>query len=138
MARAQLQESDVSQFWAIMKKIERLENERPEELHRTGATGEPAFANAWVNFSANRPAGFYRHNGRTYLEGMIKSGTITATAFTLPSVYWPPIPSGEFRVFSVVSNDVFGELLVAGDGRIIPNAGSNLFFFLDGISFRHA
>ena len=50
------------------------------------------FANGWVNYGSSwQGAGFTLDGaGRVELTGLIKSGTTTATMFTLPSGYRPP------------------------------------------------
>jgi hypothetical protein len=136
MAGAKTPDDIFQQLAQMHAKIKRLENTRPEAVHRVGAVGEPAFANSWVNYDASRPAGFYRQDGHTYLEGIVKDGTVGLTAFTLPAAYWPNTTNN--RSFAVDSNGLHGLIIVWGDGRVSPYTGSNAYFFLDGINFRHA
>src|SRR4051812_16664738 len=51
----------------------------------------PAFQNGWANFDAQRVGRFYKHNGRTYLEGIVASGPIGSAIFTLPVGYRPVV-----------------------------------------------
>jgi hypothetical protein len=94
------------------------------------------FANSWVNYDADRPAAFYKDRGRVYLSGLVKSGTIGTTIFTLPAGYVPASVNG--LLFPVVSNGAFGFAAVFNSGVVQANTGSNVYFSLDGISFRAA
>jgi hypothetical protein len=110
----------------------------PEALHYAGDVTDPvapAFTNSWVNYDADRPAGFYRHGGRVYLTGIIKSGVMNATALTLPTGYRPSAVSG--LIFPAVSNGALGVITVTSAGFVVPNIGSNVYFCLDGVDFRH-
>jgi hypothetical protein len=113
-------------------------------VHRVGDAGEPAFKNGWVNFDAAgagaRDARFYRDHRRVYLEGVIKSGTINTPAFTLPPGFLPAEnqPAGAQIILPAVSNAAFGALFIANNGDVQPAIGSNVYFSLDGISFRVA
>jgi len=75
--------------------------EPAEEFHMVGAQDEPVFQNSWVNYNtATHPsAGFYKHNGRVYLVGLISTGSIPSVAFTLPEGYRPNF-SQDFAVAS--------------------------------------
>lgn len=95
-----------------------------------------SFSNGWVNLDTDRPAGFYRDRGRVFLTGLIKSGTMNTTAFTLPTGYRPASVNG--LIFPAVSNTALGILVISSTGTVVPNFGSNVYFSLDGVSFRHA
>jgi hypothetical protein len=95
-----------------------------------------SFSGGWVNLDADRPAGFYRDRGRVFLTGFIKSGTIGASAFTLPTGYRPTSVTG--LDFPVESNTAFGVVIVNSTGTVVPAIGSNIYVSLNGISFRHA
>jgi hypothetical protein len=99
-------------------------------------TAVAAFANSWVNFDADRPAAFYRDRGRVFLTGIVKSGTLNTVAFTLPAGYRPASVNG--LIFPAISNGALGVLTVTSTGAVVPNTGSNVYFTLDGISFRYA
>lgn len=94
----------------------------------------PTLTNSWVNFGGVRnPAGYYKDaNSRVYLRGVVKSGTVGNAAFTLPAGYRP----ANTELFAVVSNDLFGAVNVLSNGDVTPAIGSNVYFSLDGISFR--
>jgi hypothetical protein len=83
---------------AIDKRTSALEAIEP--VRKIGATGQPAFQGAWVNYDngltvpgggTQRDAGFYRHLGHVYLFGVVKSGTSGTTVFTLPVGYRPTV-----------------------------------------------
>lgn len=87
----------------------------------TGVT----FANAWVDFGASHQAVQYRKVGDiVQVRGLMKSGTIAATAFTLPSGFRPPA----LLYFATASNSLFGLTLVDTTGTVTPSAGSNTWF----------
>lgn len=99
-----------------------------------GATGAAQFANSWVNFGGtNESAQYYKDPwGRVFIGGIVKSGTITASIFTLPAGYRPE----EAKIYAVASNGVFGVCTVNPDGTVVASAGNNTYFSLSGISFR--
>lgn len=106
-----------------------------DDWHVIGTTGEPAFQNAWINFNANAPefAAFWKDSaGIVRLRGIIKSGTIALTAFTLPKGYWPL----GTRRFAVGSAGAYGQIDVTITGTVIPTIGSNTWVSLDGVQFR--
>lgn len=109
-----------------------------EPWREIGATGEPAFANAWVNFgSTNETAAYYKDGvGVVRLKGVIKSGTVGSNCFTLPTGYRPAADI----IFAVASFDgtnwIVGVLKVLSGGGVRPMAGSNNTFSLSGVSFR--
>jgi hypothetical protein len=112
---------------------------RGEVWKEVGASGMPAFANAWVNHNAVSKARFYKDAlGIVHLGGLIKNGTIGLKAFTLPAGYLPsytdatPHPLG----FAVDSNGAFGTVQVQSNGDVIPAVGNNAWVYLDGINFR--
>jgi hypothetical protein len=91
------------------------------------------YANSWTDFGGGVMAGGYMKDsqGFVHLRGTIKSGSIAATAFTLPAGYRP---SAQIN-FAVFSNGAFGQLQISSAGAITPQVGSNVSFGLDGISF---
>jgi hypothetical protein len=96
----------------------------------------PTLLNSWVNLSAPpfNPAGYYRHQEIVYLRGVIASGVVGSAAFTLPAGFRP----ANNHIFAALSNGAIGRLDVTSAGDVIPTAGSNVYFSLDGISFRAA
>jgi hypothetical protein len=95
------------------------------------------FTNSWVNHTAvtQESAAFYRDAlGIVHLKGLIKSGTITASAFTLPEGYRPPLT----KRFACPSAGAFGQCDVGADGTVTPAVGNNANFDLSGVQFRAA
>lgn len=101
-----------------------------------GAAGEPAFANAWVNFGAGYNTAAYRvdNDGYVHLKGLIKLGAIGAAAFTLPAGFRPAL----IRMAATISNGAVGRLDVEADGDVVPVSGSNVYVSLEGIVFKPA
>ncbi len=105
----------------------------PDVVHLVGAASEPTFANGWVNFNvAWPPAAFYRADGRVWLSGLVKSGTVGLSMFTLPVGYRPAFPES----FAVTANTAFGELRIDTAGQVFLVAGSTAYVSLSGVSFR--
>ena len=99
----------------------------------------PTLTNSWANTFATangvEPAGYIRTpDGYVQLSGYISNGTITASAFTLPTGYRP----AKGQAFSVPSNSLFGEVVVGADGTVTPQVGSNVWVSLSGIRFKAA
>lgn len=108
-------------------------------IHLVGGAGEPAFDNSWVNYdTTHEPAQYYKDPfGRVWLGGVVKNGTFTGspgtgTIFTLPVGYRPR----DIKFFPVVSNAAFGICVVNPDGTVQANTGSNVYFYMSGLSFR--
>lgn len=103
--------------------------------HEVGATGEPAFQNSWENYGTDyHGAAFIKDAaGVVHLRGLIRYGTISTTlpVFTLPTGFRPE----KTMVFIVRSNASQGECRIEPDGDVLPYAGSNAWFSLEGISF---
>ena len=108
--------------------------EPSEDWHEVGSSGEPVFENGWINYSsAYNSAGFYKSMGRVYLKGLIKTGSVGNTAFTLPEGYRPEYEN----LFSVLSNGAAGRVDIFADGTVKPiTPSNNTWVQLDGISFR--
>jgi hypothetical protein len=98
------------------------------------ATAVSVFSNLWSNFGAPYGNASYwlDAHGVVHLEGVIKSGTMTATAFTLPAGF-RPISQADFPM---ANNGAVGEVLVKTDGTVVPFTGTNGFVSLSGITFR--
>lgn len=100
-----------------------------------GLTSISSFVDSWVNFDTGttyaRAAYYKRTDKLVCLQGLIKSGTLATGAFTLPAGLRPSAES----VASAVSNAAIGRLDVQGAGGVVPNAGSNTWFSLDGHVF---
>jgi hypothetical protein len=144
--RPVLQEDDIQQFRDLNRKIERLQQSLiPEAPHYIGEPDEPAFQNSWANFDAldppdGRSAYFYRHAGRVYLGGVIKSGATGTTAFVLPTGYLFAHTSG--IALPVAASGGVAILNILSTGAVQPqNQGTTAvvtYCFLEGVSFRHA
>ena len=110
----------------------------PEAVHLIGAAGEPAFGAAWSNYSgAFLPAGFYKHQERVFLQGLIKKSSAVVlgeTIFTLPAGYRP----ANTALLTITSSSVIGRLDVYSTGPVNINQGSAGFVALDGLSWRAA
>lgn len=107
---------------------------RVENAHLVGTSGEIAFAGAWVNFGGtNEAANYYKDSlGRVHLGGIVKTGAIGTTIFTLPSGYRPQYN----MIYAVASNGAFGICTVNPDGTVVASSGNNTYFSLSGITFR--
>jgi hypothetical protein len=82
------------------------------------------FAGAWVNFGAPYSDCQYRKVGDTVqLRGMMKSGTMVTTAFTLPAGFRPPTS----LFMATVSNAAFGSFTIDSAGAFTPQAGTNAY-----------
>jgi len=106
------------------------------DVKRVVGAGAPAaaFTNSWVNEGGSYPDAKYwfDRNGDVHLEGTIQTGTITASAFTLPVGYRPPKAIN----FAVDSNFAYAACIVNAAGTVIPQVGSNALFSLNGICFK--
>jgi len=94
----------------------------------------PTLSNSWVTFGGAFGAVRYWKdgNGTVHLTGIMKDGTINATAFTLPVGFRP----AGTALYPVMSNDALGRLQIDSAGVVTPKAGSNAYFSLDGVTFR--
>jgi hypothetical protein len=92
--------------------------------------------NGWTNYGApQETAAFYKDAaGRVYLRGTVKNGTIGAPILRLPEDYRPRAQIG--FACGTSPGDAHGFALVDSAGAVTPTAGSNTYFYLDGISFR--
>lgn len=98
----------------------------------------PTLVNSWVDFDATtyNAAGYWLDSvGVVHLRGLIKSGVVGSAAFVLPTGYRP----SRFEYHAAASNSLFGLVSIsAASGNVTPAAGSNVWFSLDGITFRAA
>jgi len=97
----------------------------------------PALTAAWVDFSATEQGVGYAKDEKTglvYLRGKVKSGTISTTVplFILPGNYRPI----STLTFAVISNAAIGRCDVTSAGLVLPYAGNNTYFSLNGIVFQ--
>ena len=95
----------------------------------------PTLINGWVQGgdSSEDNVSYYKDTfGVVRFRGLMRSGTIGQSAFTLPNGYRPP----RNKRFAVVSNNVFGAVQVSSGGVVTPVAGASAWMDLDGIAFR--
>lgn len=99
-----------------------------------GALNWPAFQNSWVNYGGGFTAAGYWKDATNvvHLQGLVKSGTITATVFTLPAGFRPLGGC----IFATVSNAAFAEARVNSDGTVVATSGNNAWYSLDGLAFK--
>ena len=94
---------------------------------------EPVLVNSWVNYgTVVNNAGYTKDKfGMVRLRGVIKTGTIPASAFILPDGYRPV----NTHIFAVISNDTIGRVDIDANGEVKIAVGSNVYVSLDNISF---
>jgi hypothetical protein len=91
-----------------------------------------SYTNSWVDYGIGfQPVVFRKFGTRVAVRGRMKSGTLSAAAFTLPSGYRPPTTCD----FAVASNGAFGLIDVSSAGVVTPIGGSNTYYCLDGVFF---
>jgi hypothetical protein len=108
---------------------------REPNFRAIGGTGQPAFTNSWVNFGSNwAGAAFWRDPlGFIHLRGLVKSGVVGSSAFTLPPGFRPKVN----ETFPSISNGAVGRVDVLTDGTVVPATPStNTYVSLSGITFR--
>ena len=103
-----------------------------------GAAGAPAFQNGWVNYDAvHEPAQYYVDPfRRVYLGGVVKSGTMSTTIFTLPVGYRPVTNAAIFGMMN--ATPALTRVDVNTDGTVVLNTGAGTaasWLDLEGISF---
>lgn len=111
---------------------------RLDTLETIQAWQAPSFQNSWVNYGTPyRDAGYWKDPfGVVHLRGVIKDGTLAATAFTLPSGYRPT----DTCLFLLKSQGAgIGRASIGNDGQVNiadVTGGANTLMALDGITFR--
>ena len=112
-------------FTGLIKFLQYIKG--PDSWHNVGATGEPAFANSWVNYDLGgfQDARFLKTAaGVVFLEGVVKNGSMTDGIFTLPQGYRPAAN----MIFVCMSNSAVGRFDVLTTGVIVPQVGNNAWF----------
>jgi hypothetical protein len=137
--KPQLADDDAAQHQEILERIRRVENATSLEAARmVGTTGEPAFQNGWQNLDTPpnaRNVAFYRQGGLVFVQGVCALGTVgVVPIFTLPDGYRPAAQVA----FAAVANNAFAGISVEISGAVTCFVGSNVWVFLDPISFRIA
>lgn len=95
----------------------------------------PTFENSWVNFAGGfAAAGYWKDaEGVVHLRGVVKSGTVGATIFTLPLGYRPL----DRHMFAAMTDtNTIGRVDVVADGTVVASSASNVYLSLDTCSFR--
>ena len=115
----------------LKKKIEKIEKSFTVFVQGWTAV---TFQNSWVNYDGTfNQCGYLRDpHGFVHLRGLVKSGTIGTTIFTLPAGYRPEYQ----QLFNVQSNSALGRCDVKTNGEVTANAGNNAWFSLDGLIFK--
>jgi hypothetical protein len=99
-----------------------------------------AFTNSWVNFGGGGPtyefAAYWLNSfGEVCLQGSIKAGTMSASAFTLPAGL-RPAKNHQYAVASYNgTSNIYGMVEVTAAGLVVPTVGANNLISLDGIRF---
>ena len=92
----------------------------------------PTLTNAWVSYGASNTPGYYKDDdGVVHLRGLLKSGTIASSMFTLPIGYRP----AKNIIRNTVSNAASGRLDITSAGLVIPQTGSNVWVSVDSVAF---
>lgn len=106
------------------------------------------FQNSWVNYGAPYQSAAYRRttDGRVFLRGLVKGGTVPATIFTLPVGHRPPASC----IFMGLSNhatnplssatriDITSTGTVGAGDPITTGSDPSGYLSLEGISFDNA
>ena len=93
-----------------------------------------SFQHSWVDYGGSFGNAAYMKDafGVVHLRGMIKSGTLGSSAFTLPAGCRPPAQVLQ----STISNGAVGRLDITTAGAVTPTApSSNAWVSLDGVTF---
>lgn len=101
-----------------------------ESPHKVGAAGEPPFSGAWVDFDTTtfHGARFWKDPmGMVHMQGLVKSGVIGTTIFTLPAGYRP----SNGLLLATISNGAIGRLDIAPTGNVVATSGNNTYFSID-------
>lgn len=106
---------------------------RPEPIRLVGAAGQPAFENSWANLGGtSQVAGFYKHHGRVYLQGVVTGGVLGNRTFLLPPGYRPT----KLSRFATLGENAVGGVRIFIDGTVEPSVVSGgTYIAFDGISF---
>lgn len=96
----------------------------------------PTLLNGWVNYGSGQAlVAYYKdETGCVHIKGLVKEGTAVSntTLFVLPAGYRP----SEIVLYSTASNGGYGQAYVRLNGDVVFDVGSNVFFSLNGLSFR--
>ena len=110
----------------------------------TAATGTwfmATYQNGWTSYDTTTfsPARYMMENGVVYLDGLIKSGTVSGAAngiaFMLPVGYRPAFRQLIPTIAHTGSIVVIGRVDVGTDGGVYMDQGGSAWFSLAGLSF---
>lgn len=115
-------------------KLQKTQLPTVDTTHLVGGTGNAAFAGAWANAGGTNASASYWIDlmGVVHLDGVVASGSVPSTIFTLPVGYRPRWA----EVYIVASNGTVGICTINPDGTVVASSGSNVYFSLSGINFR--
>lgn len=104
-----------------------------DSWHSVGASGEPAFTNAWANYGSGFRTLQFRKDptGRVWLRGFITGGTIGQPVFTLPAGYRPT----QTEIQDAQTGGGISQIYVNTDGTVNVTTGTNSWVTLNHISF---
>lgn len=85
----------------------------------------PTLLNSWVDYGGTAATARYRAEGdRTWIEGIVKNGTLGLPIFNLPAARRP----AKDQHLATVTNGVFGLLtIVAASGDVVVQSSSNVW-----------
>jgi hypothetical protein len=96
-------------------------------------TAVSAFSNSWQNYGGAFPGAAYtkRPDGIVMLRGLVASGTLGQTVFTLPAGFRPH----NHVMWSGIANEAHIRIDILNTGPVVFSGGSNAWVALDGIMF---
>lgn len=91
------------------------------------------FENSWVDYGSGfEPCAYRKIGDEVFLKGLMKSGTVGASAFTLPPGYRPAASN----IFAIQATEVGKRIDIGVTGAVIIAAGAtNSYVSISGISF---
>lgn len=94
------------------------------------------YQNSWASYNEGyAPASYYKDAmGVVHLEGLIKNGTVGASAFTLPTGFRP----GYRQIYPVLNsaNNAVNRVDILTNGQVVPQStANNGWVTLSGINF---
>lgn len=103
----------------------------------TSGTTDPYFKNSWTNFGPTRQGArvWQDDQGFVHIQGGIKDGTISATAFTLPEHLRPALNTNFPGTATSGGGIVAGQIDVNANGNVVPLVTANLFVPLNHIRY---
>lgn len=102
--------------------------------YKVGSGNNPAYQNSWVSYDSGTYYGAYfmkDAQGFVHLRGLVKSGTLNTTIFTLPEGFRPAYR----HIFPAQCNNQIERVDVEPDGEVKTYNDSNVYLSLNGIYF---